>query len=330
MRILGRERVMRRVSLFLIAVGAFLIVMGPMVRWYAYPRLAVAPANQRSVTTLVGENATVFDISTLKEITTNLTTRVNTAGDASTPSKCPGAVTYVNSTSTVSSDGVMRSRDVERMTFNARTGMGLPNCGKDFISDTEGVQTPVKHTGLPAKFPFQTQKKAYPFWDATLRTSAPVNYLGTTTVNGLKVYKFGQTIPATTYTTMDVPLSVLGLAGSDTVTADRVYSVDRTLWVEPETGVVIKRAESVDETLNYQDEPRVTLTKVTTGYDAATVKANADKYGSEATTLHLVRAVVPQVGFVLGLLMLILGIVLGRRPQPVAGQRVRELENASA
>ncbi|MGO4256218.1 DUF3068 domain-containing protein [Marmoricola sp. RAF53] len=317
-------------SLVLIAVGVFLIVLAPMVRFYAYPKLAVAPPNQRSVTTLVGPNATIFDIATLKEIQTDLTTVVNTTGDESTPDKAPGNVTYVNSTSTNSADGVMRSRDVERMTFDAHTGVANPKCCGDFVSTTEGVETPVTHTGLPAKFPFQTEKKTYDFWDSTLLKSAPIKYQGTATVEGVDVYKFGQTLAPTAYETMDVPLSVLGLPGDETVTADRVYGVTRTLWVEPETGVILKRSEAVTETLNYQGEPRVTLTKVTTGYDDKTVKKNADEYGSQANLLHLVRVTGPQIAFVLGLAMVIAGIVLGRRKSSSGGTRVRELEDANA
>lgn len=319
---------MRRMSLVLIALGAFLIVLGPMIRWYAYPRLAVAPANQRSITTLVGENATIFDIATLKEITTDLTTVVNTTGDASTPDKHPGAVTYVNSTSTTSSDGVMRSRDVERMTFDARTGMAIKDCCGDFISTTTGEETPVVHEGLPAKFPFQTEKKSYPFWDAELRKAVPIQYLETTQVEGVEVYKFAHSIPPTKVGTLDVPLSVLGLEGDQTVTADTMYSNVRTLWTEPETGVVLKRTEAVRQTLDYQGQSRVTLTEVVTGFDDATVKANVDEYGGQATLLHLVRAVVPQVSFVLGLMMLIGGILVSRRTNSVSGTRVREMAHA--
>jgi len=255
---------------------------------------------------------------------------VNTTGDAGTPAKCPGAVTYVNSTSTTSSDGVMRSRDIERMTFNARTGMSVGNCGGDFISTTTGEETPVVHEGLPAKFPFQTEKKAYPFWDAELGKATPIDYLETGTVEGVEVYKFAQSIPATKVGTMDVPLSVLGLEGDETVTADKMYSNVRTLWVEPETGVVLKRTEAVDQTLDYEGQSRVTLTEVTTGFDDATVKANAEEYGGQANMLHLVRAVVPQVGFVLGLVMLVGGVLLGRRRQPAGGTRVREMADTSA
>ncbi len=327
---------MRKLSLVLIALGAFLIVLAPMVRFYAYPRLAVAPPNQRSVSTLVGPNATIFDIGSLKEITTDLTTTVTTTGDSSTPDKAPGNVTYVNTTSTTSPDAPeidgasYWSRDVERMTFDATSGEANPSCCGDFVSDTAGVETPVSHHGIVAKFPFQTEKKTYQFWDSTLLKAQPIKYEGTATVDGVDVYKFGQTLPPTAYESMDVPLSILGLPGDETVAADRVYSVDRTLWVEPETGVVLKRSEAVKETLNYQDEPRVTLTEVTTGYDAKTVKHNADEYGSQATLLHLTRVTGPIIAFVLGLGLVIGGIVIGRRKTSTGGTRVRELEDANA
>jgi hypothetical protein len=322
---------MRRFSLALVAVGAFLIVMGPMVRWYAYPRLAVSPANERTTTGLVGENATVFDVTTLKDIRTTLHTTVRTTGDASTPSKSPGDVTYVNSTSTTSSDGVMRSRQVERMTFNARTGEASTcSCG-DFISNTEGVQTPVVHQGLVAKFPFDTQKQTYQFWDSTELAANPVHFAGTTTFQGLDVYKFVQQVGPVKTGTMQVPLSLLGLSGDANVTADEMYSVDRTLYVEPNTGVIIQRIEAVDSTLDYQGAPRLTLTKATVAYDQPTIRTNVDDYGSQGSTLHLVKSTVPQVSFVLGLLSLIGGLILGRRrPATTATESREERHHAHA
>jgi hypothetical protein len=310
----GGSAAVRKWSLALVALGAFLIVLAPMVRWYAYPRVAVAPANQRSVTTLVGPNATIFDIATLKEIKTDLTTRVNTVGDASTPSKCPGDVTYVNSTSTTSSDGVMRSRDVERMTFDQRTGEANPSCGGDFISDTEGVQDPVKHQGLVAIFPIPTEKKTYQFWDSSLKAATPIKFTGTGKVEGVDVYVFQNATAPTKVGTQEVPLDLLGLEGTDNVTADQMYSVNRKLWVEPNTGVILKRSEKVHSTLDYDGQSRLTLTDVDTQYDAKTVKANADKYGSEGRMLHLVRSVVPLVSLLLGVLLLFVGLTLGRRP----------------
>ncbi|HEX4190469.1 MAG TPA: DUF3068 domain-containing protein [Marmoricola sp.] len=317
-------------SVVLIVIGAFLIVLGPMIRWYAYPRLAVAPTNERTLTGLVGENATIFDVTSLKDINTTLHTTVRTTGDSSTPSKCPGDVTYVNSTSTTSSDGVMRSRNIERMTFNRRTGEAV-KCGNDFISNAEGVQTPIVHKGIVAFFPFDTQKKTYEFWDNTALKAYPIKYEGTAKIEGTPVYKFGQTIAPTQYGTQEVPLSLLGLSGSQNVTGQEMYSVNRTLWVEPNTGVIIKRTESQNQTLNYNGVPRLVLSKATVGYDAKTIRTNLDDYAQKGKLLHLVRAVIPEVSFVLGLIMLIGGIVLGRRrPTTTGGTRVREMADATA
>lgn len=310
----GGSTVVRKLSVVLIALGAFLVVLAPMVRWYAYPRVAVAPAAQRSVTTLVGQGATIFDISTLKEITTDLTTKVRTIGDTRAAEKQGGdVVVYVNSTSTRSSDGVMRSRDVERMAFDKRTGEAV-NCCDEFMSGTEGVETPVKHVGLVAKFPFQTEKKTYSFWDGTLKAARAIKYTGTSKVEGVGVYTFEQTIEPTRVGAQELPLNLLGLDGTDNVTADEMYSVNRKLWVEPNTGVILKRSEQVLDTLDYDGASRLTLTKVTTGYDAKTVKDNADKYGAQGRMLHAVHSVVPLVSLLLGLVLLFLGLTLGRRP----------------
>lgn len=321
---------MRKLSVVLVALGAFLIVLAPMVRWYAYPRVAVAPAAQKSVTTLVGPDATIFDIQTFKEITTDLTTTVRTIGDTKAAEKAGnGTVIYVNSTSTKSSDGVMRSRDVERMAFNQRTGAAVNCCG-EFISNTEGVETPIKHEGLVAIFPIPTEKKTYPFWDATLKSATPIKYTGTGTVEGVDVFTFENTTEPTKVGTQEIPLNLLGLDGTDNVTADEMYSVVRKLWVEPNTGVILKRSERVLDTLNYDGQPRLTLTKVDTQYDDATVKHNADKYGSEGRMLHLVRSVIPLASLVVGLFLLFLGMTLGRRRSNVTGGHNRELADANA
>jgi hypothetical protein len=327
---LGGSAFVRKLSVVLIALGAFLIVLAPMVRWYAYPRVAVAPAAQKSVTTLVGPDATIFDIETFTEITTDLTTKVRTLGDTKAAEKAGGGiVVYVNSTSTRSSDGVMRSRDVERMAFDNFTSEAVNCCG-EFLSNTEGVETPVKHEGLVAKFPIETQKKTYDFWDGTLKAATPIKYTGTAAIEGVDVYTFENTIAPTKVGIQEIPLSLLGLEGTDNVTADEMYSVTRKLWVEPSTGVIIKRSEQVLSTLDYDGEPRLTLTEVNTQYDDKTVKDNADKYGAQGRMLRLVHSTVPLASLVVGVFLLFLGLTFGRRRADASDEHTREYENATA
>ncbi|MFL6062960.1 MAG: DUF3068 domain-containing protein [Marmoricola sp.] len=329
-RTTGRERVMRRLSVVLIAVGAFLVVLAPMIRFYAYPRLAVAPANQVSETGLQATGAQVFDISTLKTITADLKIQVITHGDASTPKSHPDDVTYVNSTLTKTSDGKLLSGEIERMSFDKRTGQAS-SCCKDFIADEKDAPgVPVTHEGLVAKFPFQTEKKTYQFWDSTLRTANPIYYKGTSKLEGLTVYKFEQTIAPTQYGTQEVPLSLLGLPGDSNVTAPEMYSNTRTLWVEPETGVIIQRQENQLNTMDYQGAPRVTLTKAVISYDDKTLRKNVDDYGAQGSRLKLARSTGPELAFVLGLVSILAGIVMGRRRQTTGGARVKEMAGATA
>ena len=304
---------MRKLGMVLLGFGAFLIVLAPMMRFYAYPHLAKAPQAQNTVSTLVGTGATIFDIGSLKEITTDLTTKATTVGDVkAAEDEGKNTVVWVTSSSTKSSDGVMRSRSIERSAFDATKAEAVNCCG-EFVSDVQGERRTVRHRGLLVKFPFRTEKKTYEWWDSTLEKPVPITYKSSTSVDGVKVYKFEQTIPPTKVGTQDTPLSLLGLSGSGNVTADSMYSNTRTLWVEPNTGVVIKRQEAQDNTIDYNGQPKITTTKVTTGFDDKTIKKNADKYGTEGHLLYLLRSVAPWVSLALGLICVVLGLLLGGR-----------------
>lgn len=332
------ERVMRKLSLAVIALGAFLIVLAPMVRFYVYPNLAVAPVNQVSETGLEAKGATIFDAKTLKEITTDLSIKVSTVGDA----KAKGDnVTYVNTTVTTDSAGTMTGVDetgkpiirgeVERMTFDRRTGEADPEAEGDFISDVAGKTDTVNYRGLVAKFPFETEKKTYNFWDSTLRATVPIDYVRTTKVEDMEVYEFHQTVAPTQSGSVTLPVSLLGGQGDTSVDAPMMYSVDRTLLVEPHTGVIIKRVEAQNNTIDYNGVPQITTTKATVTYDEATVRKNIDEYGSQGSLLNLTRNIAPQVLFVVGLLLLVGGVIIGRRKAESANApKRRELAGAHA
>src|SRR5690606_10499929 len=123
----------------LLGVGIFMLVTAGLLRFYAYDQLAVAPIDQNSINTLVGPDANVFDTGSLENITTNLTTTAKTVGLVKATEKAPDdVVVWETTTSTKSDDGVVRSRSVERIAFNAHTGEAV-NCCDEYQSDTEGT-----------------------------------------------------------------------------------------------------------------------------------------------------------------------------------------------
>jgi hypothetical protein len=55
----------RSLRLALIAVGALFLILAPLLKWYAYSRLVVAPQDQASTTVSSGTDVTVFSIPAL-------------------------------------------------------------------------------------------------------------------------------------------------------------------------------------------------------------------------------------------------------------------------
>ncbi len=93
------------------------------------------------------------------------------------------------------------------------------------------------------------------------------------------------------------------------MTLDRVYSNTRTLWIEPETGVIIRGQEDQLVVAEYEGEEVATLTDVVIGYNPATIADNADTYGCARDTAEGGAALGrPSARGILGLLLILLGV----------------------
>jgi hypothetical protein len=310
----------------LFGLGAFLLVAAALLKFYAYPQLAVAPIDQDSVTYLSAEDATVFDTSSLKEITVDLEVASTTRGDVAASEEAGDDVrVWVGTTTVTSDDGVVRSQSIERAAHDARTGEAVNCCG-GFISSTEGEREEPQRSGLVYKFPFGTEKKDYDFWDSTLGDTAPATYVEEDDVQGLDVYVFEMSIPATIVGTREVPGSVVG-EDAATVDADVVYSNTKTFWVEPTTGAIIDRQEHTTTTLAVDGVDKVTATDAELSYTDAQVDKMVDDVSAKASMLGLLHTLIPLLALVLGLLALAAGFLLARRAEsaPPADDRDRVL-----
>ena len=296
----------------LVGVGCFLIVAALMVRFYAYPKLAVAPVNQNSVTKLQAEGATFFNTSTLSEEQTDLSVENQTLGDAEATEEAGDDVrVWYGSTSIRASDGTIISRSQERVAFGATDGAAV-NCCDAYTETTEGDRQAANREGQVYKFPFNTQKETYKWWDGTLGEPVEMKFVEEDEVDGLKAYKFESSVPRTEVGEREVPGSIMG-EDDASVMAETWYANDKTLWVEPETGAVIDRNEHTVTTLALDGEDRVTATDANLEYTDETVAANVDDLGDKGGQLGLVRTTAPLVAGVLGILLLGLGVLLGRR-----------------
>lgn len=297
---------MRRiVGLVLMGLAGFLLAMTALIKFYAYPTLAVVPLDQDSVSTSSGEDMTYFDKTTLSEQTDTLTSKITTIGQVkASEEQGDNVAIWDKSTITTNTAGDVLSVTTRHNAFDRTTGEAVDCC------DTTFDDEPTTYHGLLFKFPFNTQKKSYEWWDDDLQDTFTFEYDGEETLQGLKTYRFKASIPATNTGSLNVPSKVLGEKPGEMLAAETWYANDRTYWVEPETGVVIDASETQNNTLRYNGEDRVITTKGTTGYGDDQVAQNIKDYKSKAGQLHLVRAVLPPVGIIVGLLSLVAGALL--------------------
>jgi len=286
----------------LLGLGTFLITMAALVKWYAYPTLAVVPLDHTAVSTSVGQDMTYFSAADLEEKTDTLTSTLRVVGDVKAAQEEGDDVAVWNkSTVTTTSDGTVISAETIRVPFDRTSAESLDCCD----ANVDDVAT--NFDGLVFKFPFNTQKQAYPWWDEDLGTTVELQYDGTEEIDGLTTYRFTGTVDPTAIGTQALPSRVIGLPEGSMVTTEEWYANGRTFWVEPETGVIIKAIENPNTVFRYQGEDKVIKTRGTTGFDDETIQANVDEYKSKATQLHLLRVLLPNGGVALGVLALLVG-----------------------
>ena len=298
----------RRGGFVLIGLGTFLIVMAAMMKWYMYPRLAVVPLDQASVSHAVGKDVTYFDVGTRSEKTADLTTTIHVVGDVRA-SEDQGHNTAVWDKATYTSlpDGTIISTDTMRGAFDRTTGAAVRCCN----TNLDGK--PVTMSGQLFKMPFNAQKTDYPYFDTDLQAAVDFHYDGTEKIDGLTTYRYVQDIPPTQIGVKSVPSKVVGEAPGRMVEAEVWTSNHRVYWAEPETGVLMQVNENPDTTLRYKGQDVVTATKGSLAFPPNEVAANVKEYGKKGSQLHLIRVTGPLGGLILGLVLLALGVLLGMR-----------------
>lgn len=219
--------------------------------------------------------------------------------------------------------------------------------------------------GLQYFYPFNTERRSYQFFDPIAQKPWPLDYVEED--NG--IYRFTQNIPATdlvkaatrSFTqpedisdepSMEATTSDLSQEQQDqirkmqitapaskfygegrpgTVKLTPYYTVKRTLWVEPKSGVVVNQSEDVfmfyatdqqdaDATAQRGQDPMRTILKTKLQWDATTQEHAHDEAQPTVNTLHRLRI----GGFVakmLGFALLVVGLWLAvRRPHDVSSK----------
>lgn len=244
----------RTASLVLLAFAVFFAALSPLMRWYAFPRLAKIPPSQYQDMVLEAKPATLINYGTMKaqqvpKVTIVQTLKGNVAASDRIEQTAGRDVVVWDTLSYVAGpDGKMVSEIPERYIFDAHSQAPVHASGEMVDGD------PVRRQGIEYKWPFLTEKRDYTYFDAQTRTSAPIHYKGTRTFHGLEVYYFEQTIP---WTKVPLPkkMPVKGITPQavEKMGTTRWYTTKRMFWVEPVTGAPVNGQENHKEELRGGD-----------------------------------------------------------------------------
>lgn len=313
----------RRASLVLLAFAVFFAAMSPLLRWYAFPRLAKIPPNQYQETVLEAKPATLLDYSTLTAKKVDKVTFVQTLkGNVEESEKIERSagrdvVVWDGLTYVQGPDGKMVSKIPERYIFDAHSQDPVHATGESVDGD------PVSREGIEFKWPFLTEKRDYEYFDAQTHTSSPIHYKGTQNFRGLKVYYFEQTIPWSKVA-MPKVMPIKGITPEQIAKTGvtRWYTTKRMFWVDPVTGAPVKGEEVHREEL--RNAKAMGMSKDTVTVFAGDVKMRedyiasiVDQVKSQRVLVLLLTSYLPWGFLVLGAALLALALWLearSRRP----------------
>ncbi|MCD9142239.1 DUF3068 domain-containing protein [Streptomyces albireticuli] len=306
----------RRASLILLALAVFLLALAPLLRWYAFPRLAKVPAGRYQAVVMEAKDATLIDYATLKPRTVPKLTMIQTLkGNAEEAAKVRAAtgrdvVVWDTLTFAAGPDGAMVSRIPERYVFDAHSQRPV-HAGGEHVDGT-----PVRRDGIAYKWPFLVQKRDYRYFDMQTRTSAPIHYRGTRAFRGLDVYYFEQTIP---WTQVPLPRALpLGIT-PDTVRQiglERWYTTKRMFWVDPVTGAPVNGEEVHREEMRWTGHPEKEPITAFAGHVKMRpdyLDATLDLVTSQRRLVLLLTTYLPWGSAGLGAVLLALALVLEAR-----------------
>lgn len=293
----------------LLGLGGFLLMAAIISTTWAPGVVKKTPTDVNTTTFLSG-TANKLNVATGELESNPINTTSVTMVDSDVSDE--NVVAWVNTSCTVidvdnppncvdGDDDRLISASIDTFATSRTTGLAVND--EKFRADES-----VPHDGLVNKWPFDSEKKTYPYWDGTAGGAFDAVYDRTENLDGLEVYVYKVSI-------VDAPIDIAeGVPGT--------YSSAKEIFVEPGTGAIVNQTEDQQRYLEDGDlvlDLQAAFTDEQQEKDIASAKDNV-------ATVDLILTTVPIVGFVGGILCLLAGALLvfrgrGTSDQPPAKRR---------
>lgn len=232
---------------------------------------------------------------------------------------------------------------VDTVTLNRKSAMavsdethpgGAVQKPRTVNDESPPTNMPLPHDGLSYRFPFHTQKETYPYFDPIAQKAFDANYIGEEDVNGLTTYKFTQNVgydadgkladpvkypslyPNDEDSKTTATAAMWGVPGDnpdEKITMTRYYAAQRTFWVDPESGTIVKEEEHANH--YYARDPlnpdKVVVADYKVAFNEETIESQVNAARNERDRVALWSRVLPITFTAAGLIALVGGVLLG-------------------
>jgi hypothetical protein len=284
---------MRKLGMVLAGLGGFLVMLALLAKFYAPGQLMKTPIDVDSVTNAAGEAAVGADAAAPVK-GTQLTRSDSAKSD-------DDVVAFVSSSCLVFDrddvpECVSADDPDERLITASVDNFATDRVTAMAVNDPKYLPPEAtEHEGLQNKWPFDVEKKTYPYWDDNVLQVVDAEYEGTEEVDGVETYKFHAVVS-------DVPYEVTdGVQGT--------YSKDTTIWIEPVTGSFVNLSYHMEQV----DDAGDNFITLDLAYTDDEVQDSVDDARSSRDQINLIRNTVPLIGFIVGIPALVIGLVLMAR-----------------
>lgn len=292
---------MRRIiGLVLMGLAGFLVTTALLALLYVPGQVKKTPLDTDSYTRLTGNAAALpsGEGAPVKALSHTVSDGKKSDGDVVVFDTFTCLVTNPNGDSPdcvddTDPDKRLVTATTDRFATDRRTG--------ESVNDEKYIGDATPHEGLVNKFPFDVEKKTYPFWDGVLGRAIDANFEGEEKVNGWNTYKFVTDVA-------DEPAEISsGIQGT--------YSSLKTMYIDPRTGAIQKQTEKQVRKL----EDGTTVLDLDFGFTDATIEANIKDAKANDSKLGLVGKL-PLIAGLLGLLSAAVGFFLWNGSRRAEGE----------
>lgn len=161
------------------------------------------------------------------------------------------------------------------------------------VNDYSGLPADsVPHEGLVNKWPFDSHKKTYPYWESTLGEQVDAVYDRTADVKGMETYVYKVTVS-------DAKTDVVeGVPGT--------YDTVKEIYVDPRTGGIVNQTE--DQQRYLKDGQKILDLQL--AFTDEEQQAKVDEVNDKYKLIDLALNVVPVVGYAVGIPVFLIGLAL--------------------